>query len=348
MLEDLALADTNFAVMHSHWRCPPTRTTHVIAPFTFLLVAAISTVGTGSIAAAESAPPPLHPTLLVAELAGTRSTVIAVEGNQPVIVREGKRVKLAETTPLFTERAAHFGPARATLAIAISNRERVVYGTLATERHHGERFDVTATITAATDLPDSYFVIIAFDRDFLTDTKQADFSQISLFEAGSIKAGETRTVRMKAGMKFPHRKLDPHKVGKQLFETRAFGLLMSQGAEVAGTAPAVAREFFFTRERAAHRTVVATWRAQNREGNRPAMPFLQIPPLLDSTDGFPNPASATLTVDAEGIVIRAMLDQQFPPLAAQTLEHTLGAWLFMPALKDGMPVTTRVRVPLRF
>jgi hypothetical protein len=55
-----------------------------------------------------------------------------------------------------------------------------------------------------------------------------------------------------------------------------------------------------------------------------------------------------LTLSAEGKVTQVVLDQAFPDPAKDVLTSTLGAWLFLPAIKNGVAVPVRIRVPLEF
>jgi len=43
-----------------------------------------------------------------------------------------------------------------------------------------------------------------------------------------------------------------------------------------------------------------------------------------------------------------VLDQDFPEPAKGVLTTTLGAWLFLPAIKNGVASPTRIRIPLEF
>jgi hypothetical protein len=112
-------------------------------------------------------------------------------------------------------------------------------------------------------------------------------------------------------------------------------------------APEVAA-FYHDRERAAQLLAVAAWRKGNAGQSRPAQPFLQIPPLFDGTVPLPQSSDVTLQIDAEGKVTDVLLPPSFPAAAADTLDTTLRAWLFLPALKQGAPVPSRVRLPLNF
>jgi len=303
---------------------------------------------------------PAHPTLLFAEYGKQRLPVVAASKNLPVVVIGGKREILKETTPLLTQRAATYGPASAEMSGGITHDEWLQLPPSRSDGLGGAtrsatQFDLTLTFTAAQDLEDCYLVLIGFDVESLLDAETPDSSTISVREIGSLKAGEPKTLNFTARVIFPLKFAngDPWKkqIGAGQFKFTVMPLvwqLFSGGVQVKTKVSEYAPLFFYHRERMAHHAAVKAWRQENRKGNQPVRPVLQIPPLLESTAGFPAEATATLSIAADGTVTQVVLDQAFPDPAKEVLTTTLGAWLFLPAIKNGVAVPVRIRVPLEF
>jgi hypothetical protein len=294
--------------------------------------------------AADSSAPP-HPTMLFAEFQGKPQPVIAVEKEEPVILVDGRRKRLRGNVALSTERLPHYSGLKAELssvkieilqlvAAASDQEAESVKGNAGATM--GGYVELTATINAAQDLSDCFVVLFGCEDDFLQGDTDRPNAQIRVRQIADLKAGEPARIKFATSPFLPKGKLS------------VFVLLFSGENEVAINTSPVAASYFHSRERVIHTAVVKKWLAENRQGSRAAQPLLQIPPLLGSINGLPKEAIATLTVRADGSVLAVTLDHAFPNAAEKILNDTLSAWLFLPQIENGSPVSTRVKLPLKF
>lgn len=307
-----------------------------------------------SLFAADAALPP-HPTILTAEYQGKNLPVVGAEKNHPVVIVDGARKALPYTTPLTTDRAAHYLPAKATLTGGITKRYFVEKdnwsGSRAFDATKEQAMDVELSLTAEQDLTDCFLMAVAYELTppETSDIRDRNYAAISVHEVGTLMAGVTKKIAYGEVAKFPVRYSDrPQPDAPPYTKMRYFWLLFSGGGEVRTDPPAAVSEFFYRRERLLHSLTLTAYLRQNKDKSQPVRPMMMIPPSLENTQGFPANASATLTVGADGTVIEAVLDQQFPADAATVIDTTLKAWLFMPEIKNGKPVPAKVRIPLQF
>jgi hypothetical protein len=283
--------------------------------------------------------------LLLAEYSGGRLPVVAVEKSEPVVLVNGTKKVLHGNIPLSTERAPRFAGPRAALEIkkveilqlvSASSELAVEEAASSPRATLGGYVEFAATVTAAQDLADCYVVLFAFDEGFLDGGTDRPNAQIRIRQIPNLRAGEATPVKFsstpllsRSGMK-------------------VFALLFSGGNEVATGSRSFAGRYFHRRECVIHAAADQRWLEENRTGDRPGKPALQIPPLFESTSGFPADLTADLTVAADGTVMHVGLNRTLPPAAETMIERSLGAWLFLPRIEAGKAAMMHVAVPLRF
>jgi hypothetical protein len=294
-----------------------------------------------------------------------------VEKNKPVILTDGKRKTLSDSTPLMTQLAPGFSPAQVeyTGQIDISNRKWVQIAS------HGEAtewrdYAGTATLTAKTDVPDAYILITLYDGDSMDDPTTADFFKTTLIEVGTLHAGETRTVPLAMGVMMPLRfsNGDPYRSSSYGL-TLVFWQLFSQGVEVrtqdladieirhtkdtySGKGKTSTLQvtgvgaFIYLRERADFSDAVEAWVKENRKASSPARPYAQTPLQSGVSEPLPAGATATLSVGKDGVVKEIALAPGLPAAAVPNLARCLKLWLYLPEIQNGKAVPTKVTVPL--
>lgn len=315
----------------------------------WLLVA--STAGV----AAEAQLPPF-PMLMVAEYRSDKHPVIAAKGKKPVIMIRGKSKILSENATLLPRPGTGYSQT-AQLDVKITDRVRFPERNPNGPQLWGEEINTITTIIADADLADCYVAIIGFHEDSLHDPEAVDSTQIFIQEVGVLRAGQPVRLNLDWKIRLPVRTTSASPTNSYTdlpdvmppdTQVHTFWQLYSGGKEVRTTTPPYAHEFLYSREQASHREAVAVWRQENRRGDRPAQPYLQIPPLLDNPEGLPPSTSATLHVAKNGTVTEVILDQPFPEDVQARLITTLRAWLFLPEIKNGATTPAQVRIPLQF
>lgn len=299
---------------------------------------------------------PPHPTVLTAEYHRKNLPVVAAEKDCPVVMVDGVRKVLANTTPLTTERAARYLPAKARLNGGIIKQYTVEIDKV--DAPHGflvpteERVDVELWLTAEQYLADCFVMYVAYEENPPDSVDLADrnYAVIGVQEVGMLKAGEPKKISYNSRAKFPPRFTDMRQavLNPQFTKMRYFWLLFSGGGEIQTRPSPVVAEFFHRRESLMHSLARTAWLRKNAGKDQPVKPMMMIPPLLENTEGLPHNASATLTIASDGTVSEVTLDQSIPFDATKVITTTLRAWLFMPAIKNGQPTPAKVRVPLQF
>ena len=301
---------------------------------------------------ASAAPPepPLHPTLLSAEHQQTAHPVIAAEKDRPAVMIAGARKILGATAPLQMARAARYHPVRARLDPEVIERTRYGLADLSGAQVQAQDLKVSVDITAEADVADAYLLVIVDDGLPTAAGKAAPRPPTLRLQAvGALPADERRRVD------FTVTRVSPQRAGGRgssavgdSGEGILYWQLFSEGVELRTNLSGDVAAFHRRREEGALRVAVAAWLRENARRDRGLQPFLQIPPLLASKDGLPPSVVATLTVGADGLVSAVALEPAPADEPRLALERALGGWFFLPAVKAGQPVETRIRVPLKF
>jgi hypothetical protein len=322
-----------------------------LLPVLAAIIAGMASPTVGS--PAEPGPPadhplPPHPTLLLAETRSGPLPVVAAEDNRPVVVIEGARRALPVSTRLIAERGARYPAVLAAVETRVLKRTPVIMSELSGRRTTAVEFTVEALVRCDQDLPDCYLVILSYDSVCVSDLDRDPASSLRVREVGALRAGEPRRITVEFRVTDPERvpARSATAVGSVTRMETCFQLF-SGGVEVGTPPPTEAAAFYHSRERAALRLAIEAWKKGNLRTTRPAQPFLQIPPLLGSAT-LPASGAATLRIAADGTVTEVSLDPAIPDTAVGPLTSTLQAWLFLPALKDGVPAASRARLPLTF
>jgi len=290
---------------------------------------------------------PAHPTLLYAEYKGAQLPVVAASGEKPVVIIDGKRRALPSTTPLRAERAARYQPADVAFDVKILKRTHVSLRDMGGQELSAEEFKLSVTATANKEVPDCFLVMLCYNADALTDPSLPVSSSLRVRELGTLHPGTPTHLEFETRIVFPLRYADkPRAMGPEYILMETLWQVFSQGAEVRPDVSDKVAAFYYHREKSAQQIALAAWRRENANGNRPVQPLLQIPPLLEFPVATPTAVTATLSIAADGSVSHVSLDGNLPEQVQTLLSRTLGAWLFLPAIKDGVPIPTRVRIPL--
>ncbi len=362
----------------------PARTIPVISTLAAALCTSLLLVAAPLVRAESSpgwidfgeAPWPEHPTLLVAKYQGKRLPVVSVDQGKPVVMVDGKRKTLSDTTPLVTQLAEAFHPAQ------VEFSGKVDIGKRSWEQlpgRHGEATELReytgmVTLQSATEIPDVYVLVTYFNSSEMGDLESGDFCKSALFDVGTLRPGEPKAVKLylKVHMPLLYSNGDPNrnKAGDMDLSV-AYWQAFSHGVELKtnNLSDVVIRNthtvysknthtstvettgvgmFIYLRERPEHADAVEAWQKQNKKTNRDALPYAQTPLQPGTSEGLPTGLSATLAVGEDGKVTKVTLDPGFSEGVAKNLTRCLKRWLYLPALKKGSPTSTTVKVPLNF
>jgi hypothetical protein len=108
-------------------------------------------------------------------------------------------------------------------------------------------------------------------------------------------------------------------------------------------------KYYGMRDRMRLREQVEKYVAKNAGADRALVPVLQPRPILPEGADFPKAeGTAVLSVDATGLVSHVEVRGIEDKAVRESINNALGGWLFLPQLKAGQPVATKVKIPLQF
>jgi hypothetical protein len=312
------------------------------------LAVLLAGLGLGSRALALALGTPPHPTLLSAEHQNAMHPVVDAAKDRAVVSVAGGLKTLPALTPLQVARAARYHPVRARIEPQVIERIRYGLADLSMQQIQAQDIKVSVEVTAEADVPDAYLLVICEDLLAVASGQPARPTP-RLQKIGSLRAEETEyvefTLRATSPQRFPGRAPAPGGDGS---DQRLYWQLFSEGVELRTNLSDEVAPFHRRREEQALALAVAAWLRENARGDRGAQPFLQIPPLLGGKEGLPASVVAMLTVAPNGMVSGVSLDPTPAAEPRAALESALGGWLFLPAVKAGLAVESRIRVPLKF
>lgn len=88
-----------------------------------------------------------------------------------------------------------------------------------------------------------------------------------------------------------------------------------------------------------------------RAANEPAVPVRMVPPDYPyelKRQGVTGVVTLIFDVDEKGIVLDAKVQKSSNPQFEQPALDAISKWKFKPARKDGVPIRTKMAIPLQF
>jgi hypothetical protein len=249
------------------------------------------------------------------------------------------------------DRASDFAPGSVQIAserIASGRAKQVV--TLATAETDTGAGSETAPPAAgleydfeltAAQLPrGAYFAVALFDRDLLSQGDDSVPPILLLREIAGFVPG--RPLRLGVNLDC----LD-FRNGTYV----AVPMIFIGGSEIRSNRCDAEARLFRRFDEARHERALARYRREYADADRDLSPFLQFAPaVVPVVVRAPPPAhaEAIFTVGEDGLVNDLTFDAPLAPELAQTLSRAICGWSFYPRLERGMPVATRVHLPLAF
>jgi hypothetical protein len=295
--------------------------------------------------------PPLHPTVIITEYKGKSYTVSNVHGEYPGIYIDGHAKRLYGKQKYQPLRAVGFAPGfvRFKSQSASSQTKTLTWhlaesGALAVnENLPGGTYSATGiyhcTLIASEAHTDTFIAVIFFRTD-LSGAPDLSSSAIAFREVGPLPAGTEEDVTINCSYVAPP--------GQHYY---FFTLVFAKGQEIRTDQSEFVASFFRRQEMASHRSVLEKYFLQFGGSNRPAVPYLRVPPQLPSgvnPSTLPSSIKVRFMVTEGGEVDSLSLDPALDPQVSRELCRSLDGWLFLPCLKLGYPVRTPVETSLSF
>jgi hypothetical protein len=285
-----------------------------------------------------------HPTVLTALLDGHQCPVVKVAGTDPIVRRDRKEKRIRTEPVYFTERAQRFAP-----GFVMIDKLDLESLTLKSTAHREDSVETGGgavggvsycrmTLTAAQELRGAFVVVLIFNADFALGRTDLPKTTYLVHDLPTLAAGRAVPI----DFSYHATQGDGVRYGIPL-------IFAEGGAEVVTNYSRLAKDYFARLEATVHAAAVRDYRARFPAADHPPEPFLRVDPMLPAATAAPaEPAVAVLSIDAMGCVSDVKIDTPLSPERAAALNDALRCWRFLPKLKAGQPVATRVQLPLSF
>ena len=287
-----------------------------------------------------------HPTVLTVKYKDAMLPVVKVIGTDPVVMVDGKEKRI-RTEPIYLPRRdLDFSRESVELKnVSLGGVQiRYVYdeadagNTAPMVGKHGGLAEFKATVQAREAVEGAFIAVVLYTPAIFVDDSDYYQTQIVVHDLPRLPAGTEVPVRITSKM-FTY--LPGQEYFVQLFDRT--------GKEIATPCAQPGWKYYAMVERIQLAAVIKRYLSSHAGQDAPAKPVVIIKPLLPKNVPLPaTPITAYLTVSPDGVVEEVVLSE-FPAREVDIAVRTaLGGWLFLPRLKAGSTVSSRVEVPLQF
>jgi hypothetical protein len=267
-----------------------------------------------------------------------------VAGASPIVDRDGKKTKMRSDAVFFAERAPHYADGDVKIAKLTANGMSLVatVDSMADLSRAGGKLGGTAyfefTANASVDLKGAFVAVLIYDKRFLTDDRVNPVPEIVVRELPALLTGEDTKIGFSSPL------ADPKARPGVLMLVFAAG-----GAEVQTNFSAYAGRYFQRIAQARLAAALPKYLAEPGPLDRAAVPALRFNPILPKNIIKPKaPIEVMLAVSEKGWVTEVELPEEIDPRLATSLKANLQGWMFLPRIVAGTPVSTRIKLPLKF
>lgn len=285
-----------------------------------------------------------HPTVLLTTLENSARPVIKVMGTDPVVEVGGKERRIRSEPVYFAARAPNYGEGTvefSRVAINSSILKGLVSATddpaFAGNVVGGATF-FDAIITPTVEVRGGFISFLLYNHAFVAGETDAPSPQIILHELPLLAAGVATPVKFTSAV--------PRLGYSVAYFAQVFA---AGGAELRSNFSPLADRYHARVEQVKLATAIEHYRARFARVDHGAVPFVVIKPVLPRRHGVPTaPVMATFSVAENGWITEVRFDGTDDPPLLAALNDSLAGWLFLPRLKAGQPIATRVQMPLKF
>jgi hypothetical protein len=292
-------------------------------------------------------PPPLHPTVIFGQNKGKSEPIVAVRGESPQIMVDGKLKSLpwGKDVHYMPMRAAGFAPGsialrkmeansfKTKLVLMFSTGGEVDGGTL----NAGSNF--SATLIPTQDYKDCFAAIVIFDQDYLEDKTDQHNAFVQFEKVPDLIGGKENKIKLHFGF-----------INTEERRLGYFPLFFTAGREIRTDQCETTARFFRKMELTRHQMLLKGYLEKNAATPALALqPYLRVPPIFTEPAilaDAPDKVGVSFLVNEEGQMENLQFESPLPNDVSVVLRRTLNGWLFLPRIKDGRPMRSVVRMPL--
>ncbi len=290
-----------------------------------------------------------HPSVLTVKFHDQMLPVVKVIGTDPVVLVDGAEKRIRTEPTYLVQRADHFLPGYVTarhvqfggteLKVAAA-QDAALTDNNATPT--GRRFGVSyfeGRLTAQQAITGGFVVIVVYSpTGMAAGPSDEGQTQVIVHELPDLPAGQEVEVKISAALP-----------DGQANQTYFFQVFDGHGREVVTSASDLAWKYYALRDRLKLAGVRAQYLEKFHGADHAAVPAVMARPVFSQGAKPPHgEASAVISVSADGVVTNVDVRGVDDPAARADIANALGGWLFLPQLKGGVPVGTKLQVPLEF
>jgi hypothetical protein len=287
-----------------------------------------------------------HPSVLMVKVRDKMVPVVRVIGTDPVVLVDGQEKRIRTDPVYLIQRAEAYGEGTVRIkqvslgAVEIKNVATAADAQAGiTSVSEGPRFGTAyfqATITAKQFLHGSFIAIVVYGDQGRPDVLPQ--SELIVHELPDLPAGQPVPVKLTAAI--------PNGQSHLRYFMQVFD---ATGRELYSNWSVDGWPFYAQREKIILHSQVEKYLARNPGANHALEPVLMARPIFPEGVAVPTaPAAAVLTVGPDGTVAHVDVQGISDPAASTCVGDTLSGWFFLPQLKQGAPVTAKVKIPLQF
>ncbi|MBS0661855.1 MAG: hypothetical protein JSR48_01215 [Verrucomicrobia bacterium] len=290
-----------------------------------------------------------HPSVLTVKFHDQMLPVAKMIGTDPVVIVDDAEKRI-RTAPIYlVQRTDHFAPGFVTARhVQFGGTELKVVTTQdqAQSDHSatptGPRFGVSyfeGHFTAKQTITGGFIVIVVYSPTAMEGgPSEENQTQVIVHDLPDLPAGQDTAVKVSAALP-----------DGQPNQTYFFQIFDGNGGEVVTNLSELAWKYYALRDRVKLAGIRAQYLEKFHGANHAAVPAVMSRPVFSEGAKPPHgEATAVLAVSPDGLVTHVDIRGVEDAAARADIANALGGWLFLPQLKGGVPVGTKIQVPLEF
>jgi len=291
-----------------------------------------------------------HPSVLTVKYGDQMLPVVRVVGTDPVVLVDGQEKRIRTVPTYVIQPAPGFAGnfvqvRRASLGameikvVASQEDEATVQPSSIGPRMGTSYFE--AALSARQELAHGFVAIVVYAPPRAGRGTASIFgnSEVIVHDLPPLPAGQEVLVKISAAV-------PDGQPNQQYF----FQVFDDRGQEVRTSNLDAAWQYYTLRDRAQLAGVLGIYLEKFAGQNHAAFPVPETMarPVFAGPPPSEGNATALLAVSEEGHVTEVIVRGVTDPAARKSIIDALGGWLFLPQLKAGVPVPTKIQVPLQF
>lgn len=286
-----------------------------------------------------------HPSVLTVKYKDEMLAVTHMIGTDPVVLVDGREKRIRTEPSYLLQPAPAYGPSTVEFAKLSLGGLEVVPGYSPHDAEVapslGKRYGMTyfeCTLKAPKTLKGAFAVVMIYTPLAFAIPDAPNYGEVIVHELPELPAGETVSAKFSAPI--------PDGAPQLTYFVQVFD---HDGREIRSNVMDNAWLYYRLRDIMTLKSARQRYIDQFQGQDHRLVPVVMPKPLLpDDAGPAPKDAAAVLDVSADGTVTGIEFYNVDTQPYRDALGQALNGWLFLPELHEGIPVASRVQVPLKF